>query len=74
LRIAHRNSVLLSQAGDWNAEGDLKLAALLKLLTKNHPQEKVIGQSEDPTRYAWRFSPESNQRKPSKSGRVGAYR
>lgn len=82
---------VLSRAGGWDSDGDVKLAALLELLTKKHPNEKVIvftqfadtvryletqlrqrgvqrlagvtGQSEDPTKYAWRFSPESNQKR-----------
>ena len=68
-----------------------KLDALLKLLTKQHPNEKVIvftqfadtvryleaqlhargvqrlagvtGEAEDPTSYAWRFSPVSNNKR-----------
>ena len=82
---------ILSRCGDWNPDLDAKLAALQKLLTKQHPNEKVIvftqfadtvrylegqlrargvsrlagvtGEAEDPTSYAWRFSPVSNNKR-----------
>ncbi len=82
---------VLAQSGDWNPERDQKLAALHRLLTQQHPKDKVIvftqfadtvrylekqlrtrglqrlaavtGDSEDPTSYAWRFSPDSNQKR-----------
>ena len=82
---------VLKKAGDWNPATDAKLNALHDLLTKKHPNEKVIvfsqfadtvrylvtqlrrrgikmlsgvtGQDEDPTTYAWLFSPESNQKR-----------
>jgi hypothetical protein len=80
---------VLENCGDWNPAGDAKLEALFKLLTKTHPNEKVLiftqfadtvrylagnlrargvqslagvtGESDDPTGYAWRFSPVSNR-------------
>jgi Helicase conserved C-terminal domain/PLD-like domain/SNF2-related domain len=86
---------VLRRCGDWNPDADAKLEALFTLLTKVHPNEKVIiftqfadtvhyleaqlsarglqrlagvtGSSDDPTGYAWRFSPESN----NKRDRVG---
>src|SRR3989454_6521286 len=82
---------LLQRCGDWESKEDVKLTALLTLLTKTHPQEKVIvftqfadtvryleaqltahgilqlagvtGDSADPTGLAWRFSPESNDKR-----------
>jgi len=82
---------ILTRCGDWNPDLDAKLAALHKLLTKQHPNEKVIvftqfadtvrylevqlrargvsrlagvtGEAEDPTSYAWRFSPVSNNKR-----------
>jgi len=82
---------VLTRAGDWNPDLDAKLQALHKLLTKHHPDEKVIvftqfadtvryletqlrawgvsklagvtGEDEDPTAYAWRFSPVSNNKR-----------
>jgi hypothetical protein len=86
---------VLTRCGDWNPDTDAKLEALFTLLTKVHPNDKVIvftqfadtvhylevqlsarglqrlagvtGGSDDPTGYAWRFSPESN----NKRDRVG---
>jgi SNF2 family DNA or RNA helicase len=82
---------VLTGCGDWKPDTDAKLDALFKLLTKKHPNEKVIvftqfadtvrylekqlrarglqrmagvtGEAEDPTGYAWRFSPESNRKR-----------
>ncbi|WP_375469207.1 helicase-related protein [uncultured Nostoc sp.] len=33
---------VLQQCGEWNPQKDEKLAALIKLLTKTHPQDKVL--------------------------------
>ncbi|RSL18611.1 phospholipase D-like protein [Edaphobacter aggregans] len=83
--------VILGRCGEWNPDKDAKLAALYKLLTEEHPNEKVIvftqfadtvryletqlrarglprlagvtGEAEDPTSYAWRFSPVSNNKR-----------
>src|SRR6266498_3005149 len=82
---------VLKKSGEWQAAKDSKVQALLDLLTKKHPKEKVIvftqfadtvrylggqlkahkisnaaavtGNSSDPTMYAWRFSPESNNKR-----------
>jgi len=82
---------VLKQCGDWKSEADAKLNALAALLTKQHPNEKVLiftqfadtvrylenqlhargirrlagvtGESDDPTGYAWRFSPDSNEKR-----------
>ena len=82
---------VLTRCGDWQPGTDAKLDALHKLLTKKHPNEKVIiftqfadtvryleaqlrsrgmqrlagvtGEAEDPTGYAWRFSPDSNKKR-----------
>jgi len=82
---------VLTRCGDWDPQKDAKLDALYKLLTKSHPNEKVIvftqfadtvryleaqlracgvqrlagvtGEAEDPTSYAWRFSPVSNNKR-----------
>ncbi len=82
---------VLRRCGDWKPESDAKLDALFTLLSKDHPNEKVIvftqfadtvryleaqlcarglkrlsgvtGEDEDPTGYAWRFSPESNNKR-----------
>ena len=82
---------VVKRCGDWNPEADAKLDALLTLLTKKHPNEKIIvftqfadtvryleaqlrnrgvqhlagvtGDAENPTAYAWKFSPESNNRR-----------
>jgi superfamily II DNA or RNA helicase len=33
---------VLNKCGDWNPDGDTKLQALLNLITKEHPYEKII--------------------------------
>ncbi|MEH2395808.1 helicase-related protein [Nostoc sp.] len=33
---------VLQQSGEWNPQADEKLAALIKLLTKTHPKDKVL--------------------------------
>jgi superfamily II DNA or RNA helicase len=81
---------VLKKSGEWHPAKDSKLQALLHLVTKRHPKEKVIiftqfadtvrylgrqfrendirsaasvtGSSSDPTTYAWRFSPVSNNK------------
>ena len=81
---------LLHKCGNWNANQDQKLAALIALLRDIHPQEKLLiftqfadtvhylttelkhqginqvegvtGNSLDPARIAWRFSPISNDK------------
>lgn len=86
---------VLKRCGDWKPEADAKLAALHKLLTKTHSDQKVLiftqfadtvryltenlqargvqklagvtGGSEDPTGYAWRFSPRSNRNETNKN-------
>jgi len=86
---------VLNRCGDWKPDADAKLDALHKLLTKTHPNEKVLiftqfadtvryltqnllargveelagvtGGSEDPTTFAWRFSPTSNRHKSNKN-------
>lgn len=80
---------VLKKCGDWNPANDAKLDALVDLLTKTHPRDKVLifsqfadtvrylesqlrqrgigrlagvtGDSENPTRAAWHFSPVSNE-------------
>lgn len=82
---------VLKLCGEWNAGKDAKLAALVKLLTDKHPQDKVLvftqfadtvyylekelrnrgitrvasvtGDAENPTAFAWRFSPLSNDKR-----------
>jgi SNF2 family DNA or RNA helicase len=82
---------VLKLCGDWDASKDAKLAALVKLLTDKHPQDKVLvftqfadtvyylekelgkrgvariagvtGEAENPTAFAWRFSPVSNEKR-----------
>jgi SNF2 family DNA or RNA helicase len=82
---------VLNVCGEWDAPKDAKLAALVKLVTEKHPQEKVLiftqfadtvnylenelrvrgiarvagvtGDSENPTAFAWRFSPVSNDKR-----------
>lgn len=86
---AQRLFSILKLAGDWQPAKDEKLAELQKLLTKKHPNEKVLlfsqfadtvsylneqlrsrglkkfaavtGDTEDPSDFARRFSPESNK-------------
>lgn len=81
---------LLDKCGNWDANQDQKLAALIELLRDIHPQEKVLiftqfadtvhylttelkrrgidkvegvtGNSVDPARIAWCFSPVSNDK------------
>jgi SNF2 family DNA or RNA helicase len=88
---AARLLTVLTRCGDWDPDKDAKVDALHKLLTKQHPSEKVIvftqfadtvryleaqlrargvqrmagvtGEAEDPTNYAWRFSPLSNNKR-----------
>ena len=78
---------ILEKCGEWDATKDTKLNALIQLLKKTHPNDKVLvftqfadtvryletnlivrgvprqegvtGQSQDPTRVAWKFSPVS---------------
>ncbi|HIL58885.1 MAG TPA: NgoFVII family restriction endonuclease [Rhodothermales bacterium] len=47
---------LLDTAGDWRADRDAKLAALLRLLTETHPDDKVLvfSQFADTVRYLGR--------------------
>lgn len=82
---------ILKKCGEWDADKDAKLKKLEKLLTKDHPKDKVLiftqfadtvdyvtaqlaqrgitrlagvtGDSPDPTEIAWRFSPESNDKR-----------
>ncbi len=82
---------VLNKCGPWNAERDEKLNRLCALITRTHPNEKVLvfsqfadtvdylsaqlagrgvrcvapvtGDSEDPTKLAWRFSPDSNHKR-----------
>jgi len=82
---------ILDDCGDWDHAKDTKLAALVELLTKTHPKEKVLvfsqfadtvrylerrlkgsgigamasvtGETSDPTGFAWRFSPGSNNKR-----------
>src|SRR6185312_8172700 len=77
--------------GRWEPARDAKLAALVDLITKKHPEEKIIifsqfadtvrylgyqlrsrginslaavcGDTADPTSFAWRFSPNSNNKR-----------
>jgi superfamily II DNA or RNA helicase len=86
---------VLTLCGDWNPATDAKLESLFQLLTKQHPNRKVIvftqfadtvryletqlrargaqrvagvtGEAEDPTGYAWRFSPASNRNESNKN-------
>lgn len=39
---AHALLQLLNQCGDWKAEADTKLAALIQLITTKHPTEKIL--------------------------------
>lgn len=82
---------LLRLCGEWKADADTKLAALVELVSHLHPKEKILvftqfadtarylkaqlvargikqveeatGESLDPTSLAWRFSPESNDKR-----------
>ena len=79
------------ECSDWDPASDAKLNALYRLLTVDHPRDKVLvftqfadtvryletqlrgrgvaqlagvtGDSPDPTGAAWRFSPESNEKR-----------
>jgi hypothetical protein len=87
---------ILDEGGPWDPTKDTKLSALIELLTKTHPKEKILvfsqfadtvryldrrlrasgikamgavsGGTADPTSFAWRFSPTSN----NKRGKVSA--
>jgi superfamily II DNA or RNA helicase len=87
---------ILDDCGQWSPGKDTKLAALVELLIKTHPKEKILifsqfadtvryldrrltasgikamgavtGETTDPTDFAWRFSPTSN----NKRGKVAA--
>ncbi len=82
---------VLKNAGEWKDDQDAKFGALVDLITKKHPTEKILifsqfadtvryiearlkaagvhaiagatGDSSDPTALAWRFSPESNEKR-----------
>lgn len=82
---------VLKTCGEWKPQADNKLAALVKLISKKHPKDKLLvftqfadtarylsaqlaaqgithaaeatGQSADPTTLAWRFSPNSNDKR-----------
>jgi superfamily II DNA or RNA helicase len=86
---AERLFSILQMAGEWNPAKDHKLAELQKLVSKKHPDQKVLifsqfadtvlylkdqlrsrglkllsgvsGDTEDPSSFARRFSPESNK-------------
>jgi superfamily II DNA or RNA helicase len=86
---AERLFSILEMAGQWQPDQDHKLAELHKLLTKKHPDQKILvfsqfadtvsylseqlkarglkqmagvtGDTEEPSKYAHRFSPESNK-------------
>jgi superfamily II DNA or RNA helicase len=82
---------ILDDCGQWDHAKDTKLAALIELLNRKHPKEKVLvfsqfadtvryierrlkgaglasmagvtGKTLDPTSFAWRFSPGSNNKR-----------
>jgi hypothetical protein len=82
---------IIEDCGQWEPARDTKLAALVDLITKKHPKEKIIvfsqfadtvrylgrqmknrginslaavsGETSDPTSFAWRFSPNSNNKR-----------
>ncbi len=82
---------IIQDCGQWEPTRDTKLAALVDLITKKHPKEKIIvfsqfadtvrylgrqlksrglnsvaavsGETSDPTSFAWRFSPNSNNKR-----------
>ncbi|HSW62119.1 MAG TPA: helicase-related protein [Dissulfurispiraceae bacterium] len=82
---------ILQVCGEWNTGKDTKLNALHSLITKKHPDRKILvftqfadtvdyletelkkrgvsqlegvtGDSANPTEAAWRFSPESNEKR-----------
>lgn len=89
MQDAERLHSILELSGDWRPDTDEKLSELHKLLTKQHPNEKIMvfsqfadtvcylntqlktrglkkfaavtGETDDPSAYARRFSPESNK-------------
>jgi superfamily II DNA or RNA helicase len=91
LADSHQLLRVLDASGDWDPRRDRKLQALVELVGRVHPGEKVLvfsqfadtvrylerelravclenvaavtGGSADPTLLAWRFSPESNQKR-----------
>lgn len=91
LQDARALLTILRQCEAWDPAEDAKLAALVDLLTRQHPNEKVLvftqfadtvdyltqqlkarglqavegvtGDSDDPTALAWRFSPQSNDKR-----------
>ena len=82
---------VIQDCGQWEPSRDAKLAALVDLITKKHPREKIIvfsqfadtvrylggqlknrgvnslaavtGETPDPTAFAWRVSPNSNNKR-----------
>jgi hypothetical protein len=82
---------VLQTCGQWDADKDAKLAALVALTNERHPDDKILvftqfadtarylqeqlaergvtrleavtGQSADPAASAWRFSPDSNEKR-----------
>jgi superfamily II DNA or RNA helicase len=82
---------VLGKSGPWLPDADAKLKKLIELVTRTHPDEKVLvftqfadtvhylaaelqrrgvagaagatGRSDDPTALAWRFSPDSNDKR-----------
>jgi superfamily II DNA/RNA helicase len=84
---------VLHICGEWDSNSDAKLQALVHLITKQHPDEKIIvftqfadtvrylenqlkekgvaalsgvtGGSANPTALAWKFSPDSNNKRTS---------
>jgi superfamily II DNA or RNA helicase len=84
---------VLHRCGEWDPNRDAKLQALVHLITKQHPDEKIIvftqfadtvrylenqlkekgvaalsgvtGGSANPTALAWKFSPDSNNKRTS---------
>ena len=90
-RDAKALMAVLQHTGAWDAGRDTKLQALLALITKQHPEDKVLvfsqfadsvdyleeqlkarhvsafagvtGNTEDPTKVAYRFSPVSNDKR-----------
>ncbi|GBE41874.1 ATP-dependent helicase HepA [bacterium BMS3Bbin09] len=88
----------LEKCGEWDADKDAKLDALHDLISKRHPEDKIIvfsqfadtvrylesklkdrgisalagvsGDADDPTGFAWRFSPVSNEKETADELRV----
>lgn len=84
---------ILHICGEWDANRDAKLQSLVRLITKQHPDEKILvftqfadtvrylesqlkgigitaiagvtGDSTNPTALAWKFSPDSNNKRTS---------